>query len=301
MSDSSIKQGPKKLVQITGVITLLSYLLYFVGRRYLEGYYGALGLPANSLHFETTDYLYQSIQLPLLIIIIVFFTLGMKILPIIRDCYIKSIPKGTNDKSIWIKLIDSFKGKEENKAVLPFFITILFFISLTILGVLYSTGLIDKNSAAFAVVTLISTIAGGGAGLLAVFDESFIELIFKSVWRARIFTTLSLIVIILIPYLSSYAGGAYMGFLDISPAQIDRKFSSIELSADNPIVEEFKWQMSSNNIYQTTDTLYLLTMNNELLYIRLTGNETKTVVVPIANLISFTVTPPIDYGFQQNH
>jgi len=288
------------IATLIGAVTLFGYLLYFVGRRYLDGYYNALGLPSDSLHFETTDYLYQGIQLPLLVTIITFFAFGMKILPIIIDCYTKSIPKGTSDNSIWRKLIDSFNGKEKNKVIVPFFITLCFFIELIVLGVLYSTGLIDENSVAFAVVTLLLTIAVGGSGLLAVFDKNFMELIFQSLWRVRIFTTLSLVVIILLPYLSSYAWGAYVGFLDVSPTKIDREFASVELSADKPVVEEFKWQMSSDNIYQTTDTLYLMIMNDELLYIRPTGNETKTIIVPITNLISFTVIPPADYGFPES-
>lgn len=278
-----------KITASISAIGLLGYLLYFVGRRYIEGYYNALGLPSSGLRFETTDYLYQSIQLLLLITIIVVLAFGIKISRLIPFFFTRPVNREAIPHSI--------HNKDKRGIYYAFFIFAGYFTALILFGFSYTMGFVNQNSAAFALVSLILTIAAGGAGLIAVFDKKFMDFVLQSFRIKQIFITLSVLGIIFFPYFGSYGWGAYKGFLDIAPTRISQVFPTVELSSNYQLSTSLNWQKSSDNVYHTTDKLYLLLENNEMLYIRPMENESVPIAIPINALISFTITPPSDYGF----
>jgi len=52
------------LANLAAVLGLTGAFLYFFGRRYVEAYYGALGIPATSLRFSHAEYVFGAVEAP---------------------------------------------------------------------------------------------------------------------------------------------------------------------------------------------------------------------------------------------
>lgn len=273
------------------VIAIYSgYLLYYIGRRYIEGYYETLGVPANLLQFSFQDYVYQG-ALPIQLFMATAFILLL--IGLIRFYQMKVIVRKKQVKrvSVWRRLWKILKNprKRENALTIAF-VTYEYIVGGAGLFCACLLWFFKPPEMVLATITIIFIVFIGGMGLMAMWlDKLVISFFRKNKFLATAFFIITVLVLIAIPHLGGYSMGINASTLDIRQNNLAQNFKYIELVASQPVTEHFSWNKAEDGLYHTTSTQYFILNNTESLFIIPGDNTDSIVVIPKDSIISFTI------------
>lgn len=282
---------------LIGVATLFTALLYFVGRRYTETYFTAIGVPSTSLELSFADYAYSGANPIRLVIVILFTLVGIGLIrvllaeqgkPVIENNY-KINPKHE-------KLSKFFNYMHRWSARLFFaYITLLFVVysfSLPIITLIEIFG--DKPDPTeppmLAYVSIILLMFTVGWAVTAFFNKKTISMIVRFRIIRNFYIWGGIITFLLLPYLGAGAYGIFEGVIDIREQNIGNNFDTVTLVAYQSLDVTIAWEKTPDGFYRTTGKLYLLTTNDESLFIKLNDKASQTIVIPKDQLYSFTIS-----------
>ncbi|GEM_PF-4455082 len=289
-----------KRTDIAILLAYFGYLLYYIGRRYIEGYYDVLGIPSSSLQLEFHDYIYwgaHPIQF-LLAIAFVFLLIGLY-----RFANTKAIETdGFNDLkkvSFWRALSGALKQKESRKNIL----TVVFFLyefGFGTVGLIYIVFLWElsppKSSPPFppqtaiAITTIMLVFLTAGFGIIAMwFDKIVLSFIRAVRFFTNYFYVATIIVLVVMPHYGAFSWGVYTGGLGISPRSISSHFNHIDIIYSKPLANGLDEAVSSASS-NTSDDKYLIFENKDFLFVKSRNNLLKTITIPKTQVISFTLT-----------
>jgi len=275
--------------KVAGVLIYLGYLLYYIGRRYIEGYYQTLGIPASLLQFSFQDYVYEGAH-PFLFSAAIAFVLLL--IGLIRFYQMKVIEEKIEQKgtSVWRRLWETLKNrrKRENCFTIAFF-TYEYVISGGWLFYVCLLWLFGPPELTLATMTIILIVLIGGMGIIAMWlDELVVSFFRKNKFLTKVFFVITVLVLIVIPHLGGYSMGIFASTLHTSQDNLARNFKHIELVASQPANEHFSWNKAEDGLYHTTSTQYFILNNTESLFIIPSSNNC-IVVVPKDSIVSFTI------------
>ncbi len=240
MTDEENKQKSSlnMTLRIVGLITsgigVVSAILYYVGRRYVDAYYDTLGVPYRLLGLGTPDYIYEGTQIGQILIVIALsaFTIGFLRLLFMPPKIEQT--KKSREKALR-RLLNVLKSKPKRVALFGFFYFIYYIVLWIAFGLMKVFGFLTEPAEAVAIVGMILLILAAGIGLLVMYDKTTLEFIYSGQLRKRVFIGLTISMIVFLPYFGANAWGTYKGVLDTQPGHIGLVFDSVELNAEKPI------------------------------------------------------------------
>jgi hypothetical protein len=298
--------------QLIGLLTLFGFLLYFVGRRYAEQYFGIIGIPYEGLSLDFYDYLYfgsQPIQL-LIVFVFTFFGIGIFRLltfPTLTPSYISRKPR-TNIfisirnkiRHISIVIPETMRGYNErtlDRWMENGFYTYLIFVlsfssfALPIVALVQIFGNWSTSIAflSWTVVVISLLMFIYGFAIMAFFDNGVLQKISEHRFVKNWILFGSILSLILLPYLGAGAYASFKGYLDITSSNPSSKFNTVTLIANSPTSNLLGWEKTEDNIYQTKETLYLIYASDDNLYLESKDDMNEIVVVPKTDFSTYVI------------
>jgi hypothetical protein len=276
---SIMKKGNGKnniVMQIVSAAPVFVYFLFFIGRAYSEAYLKILGIPASSVKYELSDYAYFGAQLDTLLITVVFTAIFVCLV-----WYFRTETDGSNKyKKSELALIISY---------LPYSVIVLIVSSAIFI---FNKSVINQPAA--VIMAIMTTIIPAGLIIITLTERDIVKRIKRGRILSPLFVASIAITLIFFPYLSSSGWGAFKAYT--SPYK-ELNLSSntvVEIYASHPLSSDLKWDTTEDNVYVTTDELFLILENDSNLFIKTSLNtklkESKTYIISTADIISYSIS-----------
>lgn len=282
------------LTRLIPIASVFGALLYFVGRRYTEGYLNALGVPPHMLNYGVSDYMFQGAYPWRILIVLIFAYFGFLLF---RYGFPKPSLWGGGGVKIEVKRIwyQAKKLKNSGRArpadiFMAIFMSIYFPFLVAVLVIFIIGFSTSKDYAKDASLILLITLST----FLALFflaDKSLMSIIRSSKLLAWPFFISAVIVFFMFPYIAAGAYGDVSGAIDGQSRNLGHAFQEVQLTIEKPITG-LHWEQEDNGLWITTDKLYLVASSNDNLFLRHAGNDTWTVVIPTKDISSFSLSVP---------
>jgi hypothetical protein len=277
-----------RLIPMAGVF---GALLYFVGRRYTEGYLNTIGVPPHLLNYGVADYMFQGAQPWRLLIVLIFVFLGFLLY---RFGMPESSPWGGGFKIELKRMWHQAKtltvsGEIKVGGIFMLFFMLGYYPFIVVLLILFAIGFFGPNNLALQLVLLFLSAIAVGFAILILTDRNSTSIMKSSSVLAWSFFVTALVVFFIFPYIVAGSYGVVSGVLDTGPNNLGRSFQEVQLTAEKPIAG-FEWEQQDNGLWRTKDKLYVLASSNENLFIRSEGNDTQTMVIPTDRILSFSLS-----------
>ena len=146
--------------EISSYLLYAIYLISYMGRRFMEGYYSSLGIPTSLVHYSPEDTFYYGIFPPMFFMFLAFMLLALGVLRFI-NLPSKQTPSFRREKIPFFKKIWRFiKSRRKTETAFAVFLFIYFCVSyIPLLFFDFS------NPMAEAFITLMMLLMTAGAGV----------------------------------------------------------------------------------------------------------------------------------------
>ncbi|MFC2016101.1 hypothetical protein ACFLUF_00110 [Chloroflexota bacterium] len=284
--------------EISIILVYFGYLLYYVGRRYIEGYYEVLGIPTYLLQFQFHDYIYAGAH-PIQLIIAVAFILLLVGLFRFRSIEIVENNDKEQNISFWRKLWNTLRKRQsrENLFTLIFFLYEFPLGTLALLYIVFLWMLTSPRSPepyppqiGIAYATIIFVLLTAGMGIIAIWVDRFIvSYIRKHKFLTNYFYFATIIILIVMPHFGAFSWGILTGGFNIGTTTIESHFNRIEIISLEPINQELDWEKEENGLYNIASQQYLIFESKDFLFVKPQNDVLKTISIPKSQIISFTL------------
>lgn len=299
-------------------IGLFSALLYFVGRRYLEQYFGIMSMPLEVMNLNFADYAYYGAQPIPLIITGLFTILGLKLwvlafqkrtLPettILKDSY------GTSKKDNRIRLKKIFRNflKEaqifikgiKNRDTFNKWSETFMFIYLVYTFCLVGSSLVyivvlgrisppsnfmDVN--VYSYISILMVFIFVSFGLFFFSDKKFTFLLDTHKKVRNVFLVFSVVSLALFPTFSSGSYGTFTTINDLRKSEL--AFKSVTLVSMDKIDNIQNWEVTDDKNYVSKNNLLIYEADGYL-YLKHKSDIANTVVISKTSIISYFIQNP---------
>ncbi len=268
ISGSNFGHTRKYIIMSIGGITWLVYVIYYVGRAYLEGFFISLGIPKEYVSFQLHDYIYYGAQIDTIIIVIIFTAVLVKLIMTLSR---QSI---TQNKPFSIP-IDIF--------VLGYLVLYsIFLVCFVFLQIFRPDYVVHVAPTMVILMTCIFLL--GFMTLILYFDPNTYAHIMSSKIRRSLFITTIIITLIVSPYMSGKAWGAYKGLI------VNRLgFPKVELCTNKILDDDIKWITADNFTYRTDQELLLVMETNDYVFIKTTETTSPVYILKPSDILSIKV------------
>jgi len=267
-----------KIVAAVGAgITTFVYLLYFVGRTYSQSYFATLNIPNGIIDSSFADYAFIGAQWHNLIIVLLFTAV------VIGLFLFQFVPNMTNSRQR-VSTGDKVFG-------LGYFV--YFAVVIIFSAVVLSFSQLSKFVIAFL---FIFPLGSAVWFLLVLSDKKLASYIKRGKVRSNIFIAATVAIIILFPYTCSTGWGTFSGIFEFD--KNPHGYPLVELTSDRILIDDIKWNKSSDNFsYKTDESLLLVISNDKFIALKSNSKPNNMYIVKIEDILSMSVTsPPIKTG-----
>jgi hypothetical protein len=261
------------LIRIFTVAPVFGYFLFFVGRAYSEAYLKNLEIPPSAVKYDFFDYVYFGAQIDTIIITVIFTLIFFGL--------------------IWYFKMETVSLNKYKKGDLIF---TMIYLPYSVIGlVMVSLVLIFNKDGIKEPAIIVFSIATGlmasGLIIMLLADKGLIQRIKRGRNLSRLFVTSAVITLLCFPFIISSAWGAFKVYsspykeLNLSPNTL------VEISARYPLINDVNWEDKGDNLYVTTDELFLILKNDTNLFIKTNLKDSKTYIISTSNIISYNIHP----------
>jgi|GEM_PF-4198202 hypothetical protein len=255
-----------RAIATIGGISGFIYFMYYIGRAYCEGYVAVLGIPSDLIHYEIQDYVYFGAQIETIWITMAFTSILIGLL------------------MIWFGRSRFDNKTSDNMAVNVVIIYMMCYGLALLLFAWYQIFRPDLVvEKAMTVAILTSCIFLFGIIITVIFFEpdTFIKIRLSKI-KSKLFITVAIITIVIAPYMSGQAWGAFKGQITTTT-----DFPSIELCASRELTYGINWISEDGIIYHSNQELYLLYKTSEFIILKTIDNN--TYILKMSDLSSITI------------
>jgi hypothetical protein len=262
----------RTLGRVFAVLSVFVYFLFFVGRVYSEAYLKTLGIPPSTIKYEFFDYAYFGAQLDTIIITIIFTFIFFGI--------------------IWYFRMET-NGLNKYKKIELFFAVFYLFYSVAVLIAVSIIFIFNKsawNQPAAVVAAIMTTIIPAAFIIIILTERGLLRRIKRGRILSPLFVASMAITLIIFPYLSTSGWGAFKAYtspyeeLNLSPNTL------VEISASHPLINDINWESRDNDLYVTTEELFLILKNDTNLFIKRDLGESETYIISTDDIISYSIS-----------
>lgn len=251
-----------------GGLGAFSYLLYLVGRTYYDSYLSSLGVPKGIVNYRLDDYVYFGAQIDTLIIAATFTAILVGFLMFWfrrREIPHRRYAKG--DFLLGLGLVVCYS------LVLAFFAFVEVFRS-------------DLDNVPAVILGILMACAGTAIFLIIILsDEGLLSRINKGKITRNIFVASVIITILVFPYMSAKAWGAFKG-IGVKLTT----FPQVELCATRQVIDGIQWQPTGNDTFRSAENLYLIVRTDDYLVLKVAARPNDVYIVRLTDVLSIRVS-----------
>ena len=263
------------LLKLVGsVIPIFTGFLYYIGRRFVESYYGTLEVPHEALNLSVVDYLFKSVQSwTFLIAIALTYLVFILWQNVSRKP--KSVPEipspVTKKKSKLEVFIDygrmTFKPKKGGPQLLMlgyFF----YFTSALVLLFVWILPSMEPNFFLEGAMELLMLVLVVGLAWMIMKDQATMDFVTARKRLKQVFIGFIIVTVVVSVQLLPHAIGRIAGFIQTNPYRIERYFPSVKIIVDKPLwSQDIEW-VEQDGVYETQDKLILILENNDGVFVK---------------------------------
>jgi len=285
---SSLQQLLEALQLFIPVATVFGGIIYYVGRRYVDSYYEAVGIPPAAYHFDFGYYVYRGVSSWVFLSALFSTVLLLMLASVV---YNKGEPRSKSTEQFGRKhLCQVARGILFWKKSDPSYVPLgLFLIASYVGGTAYVTALAfgERTYVAQAFVGLTLTILVSGAGALLMTEPITMEFVRRWNLLYWAFIIGIAIAVLMVVHLFPASWGTFRGMTDSAS---NSAFPTIQLNANQPVgPPDLEWELQGNGSWTSKGQVFLLLDTENNLFLRSTAKMADSFSIPKTEITGMTI------------
>lgn len=289
----------REIINLIGFIvssgSIFVGFLYYIGRLYTEAYYGALGIPARMLSFDSADYLYLGIRSWIFVLAGILTYLALRLWRSYKE-YCESPKVGTPSvhKGFRKKLKAIFYAVALLDETKPQLIPVGYLFYLCVVIIVVFAGImptLERNLPGESLTQICLSILIIGSAFFVIKHRPTTEFIRK---RRRLywsFVSAVLLAIIASTQILPMGWGTFRGIYDGSLHRALQVFPMVQITVSERVgPDDLCWEMTTNGSYVAKEGLLLLHTTEDAMFLRQINGDTFAVTTQ--NILGFEIQVP---------
>jgi hypothetical protein len=257
----------RSIIAIGGISGFI-YFMYYIGRAYSDGYSAVLGVPSSLIHYEIQDYVYFGAQIETIWITLMFTAILIGFLV----TWFRRYPIEDKPHARWATV-----------GILAYLVLYGLALLLFAMYQIFRPDLVVEK--AFVVTILTTCIFLFGAIIMVLyFDPDTFARIRIGKIKTKIFITVAIITLLIAPYMSGKAWGAFKGqIVNIND------FPNVEIYTTRQIIDGINWVSVDSVTFRSASSLHLILKTAEYVVLKAGGDDNSVYVLKQSDILSIKI------------